>query len=148
MNGQKLQIRRVGGKIYENATKGFLKANGASASVAASVANKWLEIPSTDKANYSSLGEFLNEKQFISGLTPTGSVGKVTGATRTTLGGKSVYEIHGTFSGTKATVYVAAQGPRYVVRIVQPTGSDHGTIDFSNYGQPVTVPVPANPIVE
>jgi hypothetical protein len=33
-----------------------------------------------------------------------------------------------------------------VVRIVQPTGSDHGTIYFSNYGQPVNVQTPPNAI--
>ena len=112
------------------------------------MANKWIEVPTSDKSNYASLGEFLNQKQFISALAPTGSVGKVTGATRTTLGGKPVYEIHGTFSGAKATVYVAAQGPPYLVRIGQPTGSDQGTIDFSNYGQPVNVQIPANAVPE
>jgi hypothetical protein len=146
MNGQKLEIRRVGLVLYEKATKGYLTANGASASAAASVANKWLSVPASDKSDYAALEEFLYVKKFISGLTPTRSVGKVTGATRTSLGGKPVYEIHGTFRGAKATVYVAAQGTPYVIRLVQPSGSDQGTIYFSNYGQPVNVQIPPNAI--
>jgi hypothetical protein len=146
MNGQTLEIRRVGSMIYEKANKGYLKENGASSSVAASVANKWLSVPASEKSEYASLGGFLNAKQFIAGLTPKGYIGKVTGASRTTLAGKPVYKVQGTFSGTKATVYVAAQATPYVVRIVQPTGSDHGTIYFSNYGQPVNVQTPPNAI--
>jgi hypothetical protein len=148
LNGQQLVARRIGVMEYEKASKGFLKANGVSSADAAALANQWLSVPASDKSDYASLKSLLNEKQFMASLTPAGFIGKVTGATRTTLAGKPVYKVQGTFSGTKATVYVAAQGTPYVVRIVQPTGSDIGTISFSGYGQPVNVQTPANAIPE
>jgi hypothetical protein len=112
------------------------------------VANTWLQVPASDTSDYSHLVEFLNVKRFILGMTSTGPVGKVTGAARTTLGGKPVYEIRGNFFGAKAMVDVAAQGTPYMIRLVQPTGSDRGTFYFSNYGQPVNVQAPANAIPE
>ncbi len=138
-----IALRRIGTNVYQYASQQSLEANGVSKSDAAKVADRWVQVPASDKADISSLMEFLSVSDFIKQIVPAGSVSD---ARRSTLAGQPVYVIDGTFQGQKAVIYVSAKGPSRLVRIDQPSGSDRGKITISNYGQPVNVPVPTNVI--
>jgi len=146
LGGHEIELRRIGTKIYQMAGQASLEANGLSHHDAALLANRWLEVPASDKSNYSSLNSILNLKEFMKQLTPAVGSGAVATSNRSTLHGLPVYVISGTFSGQKGIFYIAAKGTPYIIRVVQPNGSNRGTLDFSNYGMPVNVQVPQNAI--
>jgi hypothetical protein len=146
LGGHEIELRRIGTKIYQMAGQASLEANGLSHHDAALLANRWLEVPASDKSNYSSLNSILNLKELMKQLPPPVSSGSITNSTRSTLRGLPVYAISGTFSGEKGIFYIAAKGTPYLIRVVQPNGSNRGTLDFSNYGTPVNVQAPQNAI--
>jgi hypothetical protein len=139
-------IRRIFLLVYAKATQAFLMLQGMSHDQAELLSNHWFEIPSSDARDYNGLAIFLSPKSLAQGLLPPVAPGDVTSSRRSSLNGQPVYVIGGTFAHLKATMYVAAQGRPYVLRIVEPSRTDGGTINFTDYGKPVKLGVPKNVI--
>jgi hypothetical protein len=139
-------IRRIFLLVYAKATQAFLMLQGMSHDQAELLSNHWFEIPSSDASDYNGLALFLSPKSLAQGLLPPIAPGDVTSSGRSNLNGQPVYVIGGTFAHLKATMYVAAHGRPYVLRIVEPSRSDGGTINFTAYGKPVKLGVPKNVI--
>ena len=63
--------------------------------------------------------------------------------------GQAVDVISGTFSGQKGSLYVAAHGKPYLLRVVQLNSSaGGGTIDLSNYNKSVKTTAPKGAVAQ
>jgi hypothetical protein len=148
-SGQTTTLRRVGTAIYAKGTQGFLEQQGMSASQAKVEANKWFSIPTSDASDYQNLDQFLTVSGLLAGLVPSAKGDKVTASKLSTLRGQKVDVVTGTFSGQKGSVYVATHGKPYLLRVVQLKGaSGGGTIDLSDYNQPVKTTTPKGAVTQ
>jgi hypothetical protein len=143
--------RLAGGKVYlkgdEVGLTGYL---GMSASAAPKYANKWIVFPPSSKSFSQISGEF----------TLKGAVADIALAAPFSMGGHSrvndtpAVVVKGTTStgqtGSPAQLFVAV-GPnplplRFVVHDPSGSGKNYGQLDFSNWGEKVSVPVPTKAI--
>jgi hypothetical protein len=80
----------------------------------------------------------LSAKSLFKSLTT--SHGKLENQGETTYNGQSVVAIHDVTRN--ATLYVAATGTPYPVRLVKTAGSDRGTVAFDHWNEPPTLTPP------
>ncbi len=143
--------RLAGGSVYlKGDTAGLTSYLGMSASSAPKYANKWIVFPPSSKSFSQISGEF----------TLHGAVTDISLGDPLSLGGSSTVDqtpalvVKGTTSsgqtGSPAQLYVA-RGPthlpvRFVVRDPSAKSKDYGQLDFSRWGEKISVPVPAKAI--
>jgi hypothetical protein len=150
VGGQTTTIRRVGSVIYQKSTKGFLQKQGASASQAAVMANKWFKITTTTSQNYIGLNQYLSVPGLLMGLIPPTAKGTIASEKASTLNGHPVEVIVGTFQGAKVTLYVASHGTPYVLRVAfkGSSGSNGINIDLSRFNQAVHATAPKGAVAQ
>jgi hypothetical protein len=148
--GQSTTIRRVGTVIYQKSSKGFLQQQGAPASQAAVMANKWFKLATTSSATYTGLHQYLSVSGLLTGLVPTSANGTITKESTSTLNGQPVEVIAGTFQGTKQTLYVATHGKPYILRVAfkASSGVNGITVDLSQFNKPVHTTVPKGAVAQ
>lgn len=151
-NGQKahLDLRLTGPDAVGSITTGtanvslitvgdtaYVKGYGAALApaVAAKLRNTWIK--QTTAAGQGSFTIEAISTSLTRAFTPSGpvSLGK--------LRGQRVVIVHGTDQGQPATIWVAATGPAYPLRLVGTT-SGMATLDLLDYGAPVRVTAPAS----
>ena len=107
---------------------------------------KWLKTPLTDK-RFTGLSTLTDLDEAAKGIL--GPDGTITKGTETTVNGVPCV---GLVSPGKdgGTLWVATTGQPYPVRIEPSAGSgERGALDFTGYGEPVTVdPPPADQVVD
>jgi len=140
-DGATLQLVVGGGEVYMKADQASWRKLGGSAMSAAAaqlVADRWVKAPTTnadfkDLAKIGDLKSFLNE-----GLQPEGQVSK---HAVTTVDGKRVLPL---VDGTGSTLYIAATGPPYVVKIdnTAKASGGAGTLTFDHYGNAAIPAIP------
>lgn len=135
IDGMTVQIRTVGRSVYRKASREYWRSRLGPAA-ARLPAGKWIKVPVTDKS-LADLADLLRKDQMADaflGLPGTLS----TGVFRTVNGVETVPVISD--GPDKETAYVAIVGEPYPVRIE--TGTDVGSVDFLDYGRPVTITAP------
>lgn len=135
IDGMTVQIRKVGRSVYRKASQQYWRSRLGPAA-ARLPAGKWIKVPITDKS-LTDLADLLRKDQMADaflGLAGTLS----TGVFRTVNGVETVPVISD--GPDKETAYVAIVGEPYPVRIE--TGTDVGSVDFLDYGRPVTITAP------
>ena len=133
-----LAIIRVGGTLYIRGDRAYYARIGPKA---AAVAGRWLSLPASQDTSVAGLTDL---SVVAAGLAPPSNRAQVVGTAR--LGSAPVIVVRPN-SATK--LYVAASGTPRPLRLQRtldvPAGGD-GTIDFADYGAPVTVTAPAGAI--
>jgi hypothetical protein len=131
VNGQTIHVVKLGSTTYFKADNAFWTANGGQAA-AQIFANKWLKAPSSDP-DFSQFNSFFNLRSLLgSSSAPVGSARKVGTAT---VNGQPAIVIKGGDSSSSGTVWVAAKGRPYVLKIQASGSGTSGTITFTHYGQ-------------
>jgi hypothetical protein len=130
VNGQQIKLIRLGPTVYMSASKKFW-SQSVSPTAAQLFAGKWIAGPVTNK-DFASLGKFLDYPTLMNQLLG-GKPSSVVSAGTTTYRGRKVTVLKNKSGGGSGTVYVAASGQPYILRISQTGGSSNGTITFSAY---------------
>ncbi len=130
VNGQQIRLIRLGPTVYMSASKRFWSQT-VSPTAAQLFAGKWIAGPVTNK-DFASLGKFLDYPTLMNQLLG-GRANSVVNAGTTTYRGRKVIVLKNKSSGGSGTVYVAASGQPYILRISQTGGSSNGSITFSAY---------------
>jgi hypothetical protein len=138
MSGQTIELRKLGQTVYLKGSREFWTGNGGEAA-AQLLTGKWLKTPLTDK-RFSGLSEITDLREAAKGLLdPDGTISK--GAEKTVNGVPSIGLLS---SGTDGgTLWVATTGEPYPVRVEPGAESgQQGALDFTGYGESVTVEAP------
>jgi hypothetical protein len=145
--GNQIRVERVGSLLYFNAPKKFW-ARSATAAQTAAYGGKWLAFSALD-SRVASFDQFLNSADVVTAAFE-GHIRPLTVSRPTTFAGHKVVIVKDTVTakGKKSTglMYVAAQGPAYVYKIVDDTPGEVGTLVFSHYGKAVALTVPSGAI--
>src|SRR6185437_8085666 len=145
--GQALKVKKVGSNIYVYANQRFWAKAGGTA-VANKIGHRWVTT-STTNTQFKSLAQFFGISRMTTGLLPPGAAQPTKGAA-TTVDGHQTIPLQTTKSGGSSTatttLYVAATGPRYVMKATARNGGEVGTLTFSRYGEKVRVQPPAKPL--
>jgi hypothetical protein len=138
VGGQTIELRKLGKVVYLKGSREFWRSSGGEAA-AQLLAGKWLKTPANDK-RFGDLSELTDLSKAADGLLdPDGTLTK--GETKTVNG---VQAIGLTSSGKDpGTLYVATTGEPYPLQIASSaSSSSQGSLDFLDYGKPVTVSTP------
>ncbi|WP_377269508.1 hypothetical protein [Peterkaempfera sp. SMS 1(5)a] len=132
-------VLESGGQVWIKPDEVFLKGM-AGAEGAKLMAGKYLK-----GASVKDMASLCDLDEFAKGITQGGS-SKAAKAGVATVGGQRTAVIKVSEDGGMTTIYVAAEGTPYPVKMVH-TGSDSGTVLFSGFGEPVNVTVPPASLV-
>jgi hypothetical protein len=139
IQGAPVQIVDVNKTLYMKGSDAFWNKVGGGSAVVALLHGKWLKAPAT--GNFSSLASLTSIHALFSQLlTSHGTLTK--GATKT-VNGQPAIAI--TDSGKSGTIYVATTGKPYPLQLAK-GGSSGGAVNFSQYGQAVSLSAPASSI--
>jgi hypothetical protein len=143
INGQTIELRRLGQTVYLKGSREFWMGNGGEG-VAQLLTGKWLKTPLGEK-RFSGLNELTDLGNAAEGiLEPDGTITK--GTEKTINGVPCVGLVSSGKDG--GTLWVATTGEPHPVRIEPSAGSgETGALDFSGYGDPVTVETPPADLV-
>jgi hypothetical protein len=139
IQGAPVQIVDVNATLYMNGSDAFWNKVGGGSAVVALLHGKWLKAPAT--GNFSSLANLTSIHTLFSQLLD--SHGTLTKGSAKTVNGQSVIAI--TDSAKGGTIYIATTGKPYPVQLAKSGGSG-GAVNFSQYGQAVSLSAPANAI--
>ncbi|MFL6130728.1 MAG: hypothetical protein ACJ73E_16900 [Mycobacteriales bacterium] len=145
INGQTVELRKLGQAVYLKGSRELWVRNGGEA-VAQLLAGKWLKTPLTDR-RFSGLSALTDLGEAAKGiLDPDGTVTK--DGRKTVNGVPCVGLVSSGKDG--GTLWVATAGEPYPIRIEPSAGSgEQGALDFTGYGESVTVdPPPADQVVD
>jgi len=149
LNGQTVQIVKVGGSLYFRAGAAFWrKQSGAQA--ASLFADRWVQ-GSASSSDFSQLASFFTTGQLADeflGKTNTSST-TLSKAGTTSINGQRVLVLYGhdTNDGTSGRIFIATTGQPFVVRISLLKGSGAiGSVTFTGFNAPVNPPVPQGAI--
>jgi hypothetical protein len=145
VNGQTIELRKLGQTVYLKGSREFWTSNGGEAA-AQLLTGKWLKTPLSDK-RFSGLSELTDLSEAAKGiLDPDGTITK--GTEKTVNGVRCIGLVSSGKDG--GTLWVATTGEPYPVRIEPNAESgEQGSLDFTGYGEPVTVtPPPADLVVD
>jgi len=140
-SGQTIELRRVGQVVYLKADAAFWQAT-AGAEAAKLLGDKFLKAPLTDR-RIGQLASFIDKNTFVGEvLQPDGELAM--GDTRDIRGTSAIGLVSkGGADGDNGTLYVAAEGEPYPLQLAPEAGSgETGSLDFLDYGEPVTVETP------
>jgi hypothetical protein len=139
-SGATLEIVVAKGTVYIKAdAKSWDKLTG-SKSIGNLVANKWIKAPASN-SDFSDFADLTITKDFATQVF-TGDKGLSVESRSKTIDGHSAVELT---DGQGGSLYVAASGPSYVLRI-SGTGKSPGTLNFSDFGDAPLPAVPKNAI--
>ena len=145
--GYPIRLKRVATLLYFNAPKKFWSTY-APAAQAKRYGGKWIEVSALD-SRFVSFVQFLYAAELAQAVFQ-GHHNPLTLAPSSTIGGRKMIVIKDveTANGEKSTglMYVSATGTPYVYRIVAHTPGEVSTLNFSAYGKPVSITVPAEAI--
>lgn len=139
-----MEVRMVGEVAYAKGNKDALAdIVGASDSVAKKYAGRWIQF-SRDDVSYEDLADGVTLSSFITDL---GFSGAISVGRPLTVGVTRVVGLYGPLTtGGQGTLYVPVKGPPLPVL---ESGNDQGSsfrMDFSNWGEQVTVTIPGGAI--
>ncbi len=151
---QHIQVIYVGGIAYVRGDSGGLtSAMGLTSTVAASYANKWIAVHSTDSL-FKSIVSAVTLAGTLAQLNPTGTLSLTA---PTSVAGRPAVGVKGGLPGTPqqgvsgdTTLYVAATAPTVPLKFSgtakqgSQTVKDSGT--FSNWGKPLTLTAPTGSV--
>jgi hypothetical protein len=143
VSGQTIELRKLGRTVYLKASRAFWRSNGGEAA-AQLLSGKWLKTPLGDK-RFSGLSELTDLRKAAKGvLEPDG---KITKGTEKTVNGQPAISLLS--KGADAGVlWVATTGDPRPVRIEpDPASGETGGLDFTGYGESVTVQAPPADLV-
>jgi len=136
VNGDRLDLVRIGTTLYIKASPSLLQKQGATAAQASLLGNKWLK-STTTSANFAVIADFTSANALIK---PSGTIAK--GAT-STVDGQKVIALHDEKDGSDVgTLYVRTTGDPLPVEITA-AGSASGALKFSDFGVAVNATAPA-----
>jgi hypothetical protein len=141
VKGATLQLVVSGGELYLKADEASWSKLSGEAGAAQLLANRWVKAPTTN-ANFRDLAGIVDSSKFLDGLKPEG---RVTKQAVTKLDGNSAIPLADSRGGT---LYVAATGPPYILKIVD-TGTSKGgagTVTFDHYGNADVPAVPTGAV--
>ena len=145
--GSRIQLKRVGPLLYFNAPKKYW-ASHANAAQTKAYGGKWIEVNALD-ARFQSFDQFLNAGDLAAAVFQ-GYTRPLTVSKPTTLNGHKVVIVSDTATakGTKASVqmYIAASGTPHVLKIIDQGAAQTTTLNFTSYGNPVSISTPPEPI--
>jgi hypothetical protein len=140
VGGAKVDLVLIGNDGYMRASSDFWKQYAGQAGGSGFVqllADKWIKFPGKS-AQLGSLTGPLSAKSLFKSLTT--SHGKLENQGETTYNGQRVVAIHDTTKN--ATLYVAASGTPYPVRLVKTSEPNAGTVAFDHWNEPPTLTPP------
>jgi hypothetical protein len=138
--GATLEIVVANNTIYVKANEQSWLKLTHEASVAKSVANKWIKAPASN-ADFTAFADLTISKDFVPQVFRDDSGLSVVPGTKQ-INGLAAVELTDPQGGS---VYVAAQNTPYVLRVTG-TGSSSGTLNFSDFGHAKLPAVPANAV--
>jgi hypothetical protein len=150
--GSRIQLKRVGSLLYFNAPQKYW-ASHANAAQTKAYGGKWIEVNALD-ARFQSFDQFLNAGDLAAAVFQ-GYTRPLTVSKPTTLNGHKVVIISDTATakGKKSSVqkssvqmYIAASGTPYVLKIIDRGATQTTTLNFTAYGNPVSISTPPEPI--
>jgi hypothetical protein len=140
INGQNLQVTKLGTQVYFKADAGFWEQNipGAQGQAAATLlAGKYLSAPTTDPkfGSFASFFALVDQFDFATGAK---SATATKGQTQTINGTPAIALVESGSDG--GTLWVATQGDPFPVRLEGPPGQ--GSLDFTDYNKPLVISTP------
>jgi hypothetical protein len=142
-NGLSFKLISVGGNAYINGSTGFWRQFGGSAAVKL-LEGKWLRAPA-DSGQFSSFASLTDVHKLLSGILA--GHGALTKGQSSTIGGRRVVALQDHSNpGMPGTLYIAATGKPYPIRLTGSAPSGRAELDFSEFDQPVTVTAPASSV--
>ena len=145
--GNLIKIERVGPLLYFNAPTKFW-ATHATAAQTKTYGGKWIEFSAVDP-RFTSFDQFLDAADLVVAAFQ-GHTAPLTVGRPTTFAGHKVVVVKDTVTsgGKRSTglMYIAANGPALVYKIVDDTPGDVSTVVFDHYGKGATLTVPPNAI--
>ena len=137
--GRTVELRRVGQVVYLKADAAFWSST-AGAQAAKVLGGKYLKAPLTDQ-RVASLAAFTEKDAFVDeALKGSGTLSK--GGTKDVRGTPTIGVVSKQ-ADSGGTLYVATTGQPYPLQLVPSAGgTDRGSLDFLDYGKPITVAVP------
>jgi hypothetical protein len=130
----------VGGNFYMQPDQAFLLKFAKSQAAAQLFKGRWLKGSSSD-ASFASFGELTSIKSLMGSLTQ--SPGTLTKGKTSTLGGQKVIALNSSKGGT---MYVATTGKPYPLQISKNSGTQTGTVTFSQYNKSFAISPPSSSI--
>ena len=145
--GSLIEIERVGPLLYFNAPAKFW-ATHAGAAQTKTYGGKWIEFSAVDP-RFVSFDQFLSAADLVVAAFE-GHTAPLTVSRTTTFAGHKVVVVKDTVTNQGKTstglMYIAANGPALVYKIVDDTPGDASTVVFDHYGKGATLTVPPNAI--
>jgi hypothetical protein len=137
-NGQPIELRRVSSTLYIKSSPAFWQTLGGAAA-AELMKGRYLKVPTTNP-EFAEVVGFTDLKKSVNDLlTPSGTVTK--GNRKTIRGMEAIGLVDSSKDG--GTLYIATHGEPYPLSIVASGKTDDsGSLDFLEYGVPVTVQAP------
>ncbi len=139
-----MNVRVVGDVAYARGNEGALsELLGASKAIAKRYANRWIQF-SRDDDNYLDLVDSVTLPSFIQDISFSGAILKLAPST---INGKAVIGLSGPLKiGGRGTLYVSLEGSSVPVELVSTEQDGQHTVDFSRWGELVSVSAPAGAI--
>ncbi|HWE88441.1 MAG TPA: hypothetical protein VG317_03120 [Pseudonocardiaceae bacterium] len=144
LGGAGAQLINANGASYIQLSQALMQQGGIPPAAQPVLLNKWINVDSpVFGGQMSDVKSFLDYSTFIKGIFNNATAGKLSSAGTSTVNGTAAFVYKDTDG---STAYVAQPQPHYLLRMVGPS-SDPGTVDFTNWNQPVPVsPPPASEI--
>jgi hypothetical protein len=139
--GATLQVVSGAGEVYVKAdAASWLKLTGKPAA-ATLFADRWVKAPATD-AHFAGIADLVDLSKLVAELKPEGQITK---EPLEHLDGTTVIPL---VDSTGSTVYVAASGPSYILKVVNTSKSSGGaaTITFDRYGHAAIPAIPTGAV--
>lgn len=139
----KVTVELVNGTAYVNANSaGLTQYFNFPSSVVPRAQNRWIAVQRSD-SGYANVTSSVTLPGALKLLTPSSPI---TNTGVSVVGGQHVVGLKGSISGGSATVYVASSGKPYPVEVVATAGQASETAMLGNWGEPVNIVPPPNPI--
>lgn len=136
-----VKLRLVNNKLYFKANAAFWAAQGDKNGLASSLVGKrWLRA-STSDPNFKDLADACNPDALFSKLS-NDEEGVMYRGKVTTLGTMKTMVFNNVDHGVRETVYVAAEGKPYILKMATKGGKEPATIIFTDFNKPFNVQVP------
>jgi hypothetical protein len=128
-----VSVLSTGGHTYITVTAGFVKAEKMPPATCSLMCGKYLELSPSDAKS------MLGDMTMHSVVDQPIGAGTFRYGGSATIDGQPAWLIHN-LDGS--TVYVSAQGSHYPLRVIMPSGSDKGQLDFTQWDSVKIPPAP------
>jgi hypothetical protein len=152
LDGQgQAELIKTGDTVYMKYDEAFLRAQGAGESkeeadaAVAMLAGKWTKMALTGK-DAKDIASFCDLDSVLGGVEDVNS--DATRGKTTTVDGTAAVVLHERDGKDRYTLYVAAEGKPYLLRVDSTSAKDPGTLVFTDYEKPVPVRKPSGKIMD